>query len=118
MQDREDRVVVQLRQQVRTLENDKRMLEKKLKFNNILSSMRSSTQINEEEIFQMKRKILDLERENARLRKGGAYRVNTSGLDEEIKTIKKILKNEKKMHEADLAVLSNLQTVTRVFPEI
>jgi Fic family protein len=111
MEDHETSTIWELRKKVTTLENQKMMLEKKLKFKNILNDMRSSTQINEEEILEMKRRILELERENRRLKQESGVNVKKFGMDEELKTVRKMLKNEKKMHEADLAVLSNLQSV-------
>ena len=87
------------------------MLEKRLKFKDILGDMRNSTQVQEEDILNMKKHILALQKENQELKKKKTLQTNVTGIEEEIKTIQKMLKNERKMHEADLAVLTNLQSV-------
>jgi hypothetical protein len=114
MKGRDTYMITQLRQKIRSLENDKMILEKKLKFENIIGNMRSSTKLQEEELFSLKKQILDLQRENQELKKRSNYQINNSHLDEELKTIRKMLKNEKKMHDADIAVLSNLQSVSNI----
>lgn len=104
-------VITQLRQRIRSLENDKMMLEKKLKFKDILGDMRGSSQMQDEELLHLKKRVLDLQRENGELRRRRGFHGETVKLEEQLKTVHKELRNEKKMHEADLTVLSNLQTV-------
>ena len=111
MEDRDHYIISQLRQKIRSLENDKKRLEKKLKFKDILGDMRSSNQIQEEDLFNLKKQILNLQRENHKLKASKTYHLEKVSLDEEIKTIKKLLRNEQKMHEADLGILSTLQSV-------
>ena len=111
MQGRDQKTIWELRQTIQSLENDKRMLEKRLKFKDILGDMRNSTQVQEEDILNMKKHILALQKENQELKKKKTLQTNVTGIEEEIKTIQKMLKNERKMHEADLAVLTNLQSV-------
>ena len=111
MQGRDQKTIWELRQTIQSLENDKRMLEKRLKFKDILGDMRNSTQVQEEDILNMKKHILALQKENQELKKKKTLQTNVTRIEEEIKTIQKMLKNERKMHEADLAVLTNLQSV-------
>lgn len=108
---REAELVTQLRQRIRSLENDKRMLEKKLKFKDILGEMRSSAQGPEEELLALKKRLLELRRQNQELKRSAGFSGEAVRLGEEIKTVCKELRNERKMHEADLGVLATLQSV-------
>jgi nitrate reductase NapAB chaperone NapD len=83
--------------------------------------MRNSTKLEEEELLHIKKQLLELQKENSelrdQLRKKQVVVVNTERLElasknEEIKTLQKMLKNERKVHKVDLMVLTNLQTVT------
>jgi hypothetical protein len=114
MKGRDTYMISQLRQKIRGLENEKMILEKKLKFKSIIGDMRSSTKNQEEEIFYLKKQILELQKENRKLKQSSSFGLNNGDINEELKTVQKMLKNEKKMHEADIAVLSNLQSVMRL----
>ena len=111
---RDTYMISQLRQKIRSLENDKLMLEKKLKFKNIIGDMRNSTKIQEEELLNLKKQVLDLQRENQDLKKRSHFQYSNTDLNEELKMVRKRLKNEKKMHDADIEVLSNLQSVRNI----
>lgn len=109
-----------LKRKIRSLENEKAMLEKRLKFSEYLTNMRNSTKLEEEELLDIKKQLLELQKENSQLRdelrKKQVVVVNTERLElasksEEIKTLQKMLKNERKIHKVDLMVLTNLQTV-------
>ena len=104
-------IISQLRQKIRSLENDKKMLEKKLKFKDILGNMRSSNQLQDNDLFNLKKQMLDLQRENQKLKTGKTNYLEKVSQDEEIKIIKKRLRNQEKIHQADLGVLSSLQLV-------
>ena len=55
--------------------------------------------------------MVDLQRENQKLKTGKTNYLEKVSQDEEIKIIKKRLRNQEKIHQADLGVLSSLQLV-------
>ena len=112
--------LVFLKRRIRTLENEKLMLEKRLKFTECLNNMRNSSKLEEDEMLKIKKQLLELQKENNQLRdqrrKKQTPIINTEKLElasknEEIKTLQKMLKDERKIHKADIIVLTNLQTV-------
>ena len=88
------------------------LLEKKLKFFSIIDNMRNSTklQMEGEEAQKLAEKLRESEKQNEELREK-VRRLEKKELEEELKATQKLLKKQKKIHEADLYVLSNLQMV-------
>lgn len=89
------------------------LLEKKLKFTNILENMRHSTKgpAEADEAAQLQQSLEALRKENREL----TLRLEAPRESEqlELKAARKELKKLKKLHEADLNVLANLQSVGR-----
>ena len=107
-------IVEALRRRILVLEDEKAMLEKRLRFKELSGEMRASLQMTDKEAFDLKQKNLDLKRDNHRLKQivnKNDSRVNNLAFEEDLKTIKKQLKNQRKMHTADLEILSTLQLV-------
>jgi predicted RNase H-like nuclease (RuvC/YqgF family) len=105
--------VSHLKAKILSLENDKMLLEKKLKFFTIIDNMRNSTKIpvDEKEIKKIEEKLKESQQENKFLKDKIQEMENSSEFEEKLKKVRKELKKEKKMHEADLYVLSDLQKV-------
>ena len=121
MEAQSNKLIEELRRKIRSLESERSMLEKKLKFKEILGEMRISSKFTEEEALHLKQEILEMHRQNQNLKQQlkrkdignkSLGRLELATLGEEIKTLKKMLKNEKKIHTADLGIHSNLQLVS------
>ena len=105
--------ISQLQYKILSLENDNMLLEKKLKFQSIMENMRNSTNIRDpaDEVETLRREAERHQKENQALKSRIEKMGDSEGMAKELKSARKQLKKERKMHEADLNVLSSLQSV-------